>query len=193
MSADATLSRLLELAEANKRETEELRTKVESMTGGLTPEQLGDSNMAKTIDLYERKLTPWRKLWAVVAIIGAVCSLVFGAGVTYQQVKGGLATKDDIAEHKKVALDPVIKDVETIKTDLEPVKSGVKALVDTQNREREIKQIKSQLERHDKEFQEAMQEYTADKAAGIRSGPRPRKTEVHLKLEADLKALEDSL
>ena len=114
MNIETTLASLHTMVTEQREETKALRAKVESMTDGLTPEQIGDSSMAKTIDSYEKRLSPWRKVWATTVILGTFCTLVFGAGVTYQQVKGGLATKDDIAEHKRVALDPVIADVETI-------------------------------------------------------------------------------
>lgn len=192
MTPDATLDRLLQLAEENKRDTDDLRQRVDAITE-LTPEQLGGTSVAKTIDSYERRLSPWRKVWAVIAAIGSFCALVFGAGMTYQQIKGGLATKADISEHKTQYLDPVVKDVETIKQDLKPVKDGIDSLVESQERERELKKLKAELERHDKEYNEAMQEYTADKAANVRAGSRPRKTEAHLNLEARVKEMEELL
>lgn len=162
----------------------------------LTPEQLAalkaNESFSATIDEYEKKLSPWRKLWAFTAAIGGVAIFIFGAGIAYQQFMGGNATKADIETHKHEDLEPVQEDVAQIKEDLEPVKEGVKSLVDVQEKEHKVKKLKRQLERHDKEYQEALQEYTADKAAGQRSS-RPRKTAEHIRLEAEVKEAEDKL
>ena len=64
--------------------------------------------------------------------------------------------------------------------------------------QRELKMLKRKLDRFDKEYQEAFQEWTADKAAGSRNGQRPngqrpRKSRDHIELEIKLQELENTL
>lgn len=154
------------------------------------------AELAAMVDRYEKQLSPWRKVWMFILGLAAAAAFVFGVGVSYQQFMGGNATKGDIEdgikEHTETELEPVREDVTQIKQDMEPVKKGVEALVEAQDDERTLKRLKHRLERHDKEYQEALQEYTADKAAGRRAR-RPRKTEAHIALEAEVKEAEDKL
>jgi uncharacterized protein YoxC len=162
----------------------------------LSPEQMAQlraNRVAETVDDYEEKLSPWTKVWKALAVIAAVAGTIFGAGVAYQKIIGDNATKTDIETHVTDDLDPVVDEVKAIKTELEPVKTGVESLVKTQNDEREFKKIKRKLDKLDKQHQEALQEYTADKAAGRRTGPRPKKDKPHIDLEEELIEAEKKL
>jgi len=64
---------------------------------------------------------------------------------------------------------------------------------ETNNKEQELKKVKRKLDRYDKQHQEAMAEYTADKAAGRRAGSRPTKDKAHVDLEEELYQLEIAL
>jgi hypothetical protein len=149
------------------------------------------------IEGYERQLKPWRKVWAFIAALGAAAVFVFGIGVSYQQFRGGNATKDDVKKsidtHVIQDLVPVQNDVQQIKKDLAPIKTGVQALVKEQKATKAVERAKRKLDRYDKEYQEALQEYTADKAAGRSAGARPRKTKDHIDLEATVQELEEKL
>ena len=184
----------------------EVPTRTHTHTGSETvsgPHALPTDTLVQLIDGYERKLKPWRKLWALIVGLGVAVAFIFGIGVSYQQFRGGNATKDDVKysidTHVQRDLMPVkanvqqIKtDVQQIKTDLMPVKAGVQSWIAEQNAEREIRKAKRKLDRYDKEYQEALQEYTADKAAG-RQSTRPRKSQSHIDLEAYVQDLEEML
>lgn len=158
----------------------------------------GSTHYQATIDDYERKLKPMRKVWRFLAALASIAVLIFGVGVSYQQFMGGNATKSDIdngmKKHEDAGAHPEATEaIERIQADIEPIKAGVESLVVAQEAEHEFKTLQRRLTRHDKEYQEAFQEYTADKAAGKRAGTRPRKTEAHLNLEARVKEAEDKL
>jgi len=121
----------------------------------------------------------WLK-WGVAFIV-----TIFGAGVAYSQWVADNATKGDLVNHINNDLAPVSEDVSSVKVSVD---SLVKAEKKRAAREVESDAMDKRmhlLEAHRAEYQEAMAEYAAMKAAGKRA-TRPRKTPEHLALEGDL-------
>lgn len=128
----------------------------------------------------------WIK-WGVAFIV-----FVFGAGVAYSQWIADNATKTDLQDHVQQDLIPVKEDVSSVKVSVEALvaaESG-RAKSEEKRAAREAEQARVDkkmhlLDAHRAEYQEAMSEYTASKAAGKRA-TRPRKTPEHLALEGEL-------
>ncbi len=151
----------------------------------------------QSFDHYEKTLSPWAKIWKVLGILAGIIALLFGAGVAYQKAIGDNATKTDLKTdmEKHVAEDlvPVKEEVQAFKLEMKPVKIGVASLVATQEKEKTVKKVRRLVERHDRQYEQLLGDYTADKAAGRRTGPKPTKTPEHLKLETELETLEGKL
>ncbi len=140
----------------------------------------------------EESFTTWGKIksnveWIgnIAKWVGGVVLLVFTGGVAYQQFVSGNATQADIGDYDTKTVQPLIERVETVETDLKTVKAGVNTLVSSEQKRAELEQEKALLDAYRAEYQEALSEYAADKAAGRRS-ERPRKDPEHIKLEAKL-------
>lgn len=129
-------------------------------------------------DTAEKGVT-WIK-WGVAFIV-----VIFGAGVGYSQWVADNATKSDLSSHIKDDLTPVKNHVTSVKNSVDTLVAA-----ETKRAAREVKADKMNkkvrlLEAHRAEYQEAMAEYAATKAAGRRA-TRPRKTPEHLALEGEL-------
>lgn len=135
----------------------------------------------------------WKVLAWVFGVLTMVVGTVFGAGVAYQQYTEDNATKSDIEKLEHDRVEPLEKHVEDLDDGMDKVSKGVDSLVHTQEQEKEVKKVKRLVDRHDKQYQQALQEYTADKAARRPAGPRPQKTPEHIKLEDQLAELEGKL
>ena len=168
-----------------------------TLMDALTPEQKAAlhqrAEFKQAIDQYEETLSPWGKIWKVLGVIAGVVVVVFGAGVGYQKAIGDNATKHDIKQHVETDLVPVQTEVKALKEQMEPVKTGVSTLVLAHEQEQKVKRVRRLVERHDHQYGELLQEYTADKAAGRRGGQRPSKTPEHIKLEDALEQWEGKL
>jgi hypothetical protein len=168
-----------------------------TLMDALTPEQKvmlhQRAEFKQAVDQYEKTLSPWGKIWKVLGVIGGIVVVVFGAGVGYQQAIGDNATKADIKQHTEEDLVPVKVEIKAFKEEMAPVKTGVNTLVQAHEQEQKVKKVRRLVERHDHQYGELLQEYTADKAAGRRGGQRPQKTPEHLELEDDLEELEGKL
>lgn len=159
-------------------------------TGGASKESDEDLHIAAGI----KKGKAWWKILAwVIGGFSTVAGGVFGAGVAYQKYVGDNATKGDIKKLETERVEPLEKHVEDLDSGMQKVSTGVESLVETQEKEKEVKKARRILDRHDKQYQESLQEYTADKAAGRRAGPRPQKTPEHIDLEDALEELESRL
>lgn len=134
----------------------------------------------------------WRVAAWVFGTLATLVTAIFGAGIAFQNIIHDNATKDDIKSHVETDLEPVKENIKNIEEDLKPVKKGIESLLHSEAKEKELKKAKARLDRFDKEYQEALQEYTADKAAGRRA-TRPRKTKDHLDLEVMVAEMEDDL
>lgn len=117
--------------------------------------------------------------------LGAISVFIFGAGVAYQQFFSENATKVDLENHVKNDLGPV-------RDTLDEVKTSVDSLVESEEKQSDAAEVKAELDKklrrlgaYRAEYQEALSEYTASKASGKRA-TRPRKTQPHMDLEADL-------
>lgn len=129
-------------------------------------------------DTAEKGVT-WIK-WGVALVV-----VIFGSGIAYNQWIADNATKGDLSSHIKNDLMPVKADVSGIKVSVDTLVTA-----ETKRAERELEQAALDkqlrlLEAHRAEYQEAMAEYTATKAAGKRA-TRPRKTPAHIALEGEL-------
>lgn len=184
-------------AQVTRAEFSQVMDAINHLTNQFSLTQDQRRELQRKADVYESQITPRAKVWkavkwaAGVLVGGAVA--IFGLGVGYQKAIGNNATKTDIQEHVEQDLTPVITEVKEIKTELTPVKEGVKSLVEVKANEREFEKAKRKLDRYDKQHQEALQEYTADKAAGRRAGQRPKKDKPHIDLEEQVAELEKKL
>ena len=134
----------------------------------------------------------WKAIkWSFGILVGGAAA-IFALGSGYQKAIGDNATKSDIEAHSIKDLVPVKEEVEALKIEMLPVKSGVRTLVTDRNAERAYTKAKRKLDKYDKQHEEAMQDYTADKAAGKRA-ERPKKDEPHLDLEDLVEELEKKL
>ena len=170
-----------------------LRTLYKMMREGSGPHEAAPSGKKTPLDKYEEELTPWGKFKAnaqwfanIAKWIGGVVLLVFTGGVAYQQFVSGNATRDDLGTYDSDTVQPLIKRVEVVESDVATVKSGVTSLVQAEKDRSEIERQKALLDAYRADYQEALSEYTADKAAG-RWSERPRKDPEHIELEAELK------
>lgn len=117
--------------------------------------------------------------------IGAIVTTVFFAGVGYQQFFTNNATKEDIQEHVRNDLAPVQMTLQEVKTSVDTLVVTGEKQAKAAKAEAELERKLRRLEAYRAEYQEALAEYTATRAAGKRA-TRPRKTQPHLELEADL-------
>jgi hypothetical protein len=121
----------------------------------------------------------WLK-WGITLIV-----VIFGAGVGYSQWVADNATQGDISRHIKNDLIPVRDDVSSVKVSVDMLVKAEGKRAELELEQREYTKKIRLLEAHRAEYQEAMAEYTATKAAGRRA-ERPRKTAEHVALEARL-------
>ena len=165
--------------------------------GTLTPEQQSAlhqrAEFKTAIDKYEKTLSPWGKIWKVLAATGGAAAVIFGIGVGYQKAIGDNATKADLDTHVVEDLEPVKQEIKAFKDQMVPVQTGVQTLVTAQETEQKVKKARRLVERHDRQYEQLLGDYTADKAAGRRTGPKPTKTPEHVKLEDGLEELEGKL
>ena len=163
---------------------------VSSENGGAAVETDEDIQIAAGI---KKGKVWWKVLAWIFGVLATIATAVFGAGVAYQKYIGGNATKGDIEKLEAERVAPLEKRVETLDDGMGKVSRGVESLVKTQDQEKEMKKVKRRLDRHDKQYQEALQEYTADKAARRPAGPRPQKAPEHIDLEEEVAELESKL
>lgn len=192
MDVGSSVNRLLQRIESlEQQNTQILRTR-RPITGSSNPAAESDEDLEIAAGL--KKGRTWLKVlgWVGGGLV-AVVTAVFGAGAAYQKYLGGNATKDDIKTLEIQRIEPLETSVESLETGMAEVQTGVASLVETERKEKEMKRTKRKVARYDKQHQEAMQEYTADKASGRRTGPRPSKSEAHIDLEEALVDLEAKL
>lgn len=147
-------------------------------------------------DSFEEAIKPagraWKALkWSLGLLVGGAAT-IFALGTGYQKAIGDNATKADIEAHSVKDLAPVVAEVKALKVEMEPVKAGVKTLVNARESERAYKKAKRKLDKYDKEYQDAMQDYTADRVAGKRTA-RPTMNEAYVDLEEEVTELEKKL
>jgi PAS domain S-box-containing protein len=153
------------------------------VTSALSRYFTSDESRGMVIDAANKNkgALDWLK-WLIAVVV-----VIFSSGVVYSRFMSDNATKIDLKRHIETDLDPV-------KSEVSEVKDGVDQLLKLEERRAAIDQEQSEydakfrrLQAHRAEYQEAMSEYTALKAAG-KSADKPRKTPAHLALEADLAA-----
>lgn len=127
-------------------------------------------------------------LWKGVVLAGF---LVFGGWQAYEAING-YVTDDDLAHYDEHNVDPLEVRVGVVEEAVTAVKSDVSSIGDLQAADAEYQQIKRKLDRYQRDYDEAMAEYTADRAAG-KPAERPRKDSAHRDLEDELRAAEAKL
>lgn len=135
-----------------------------------------------------KPLSTGKKVWNVLKWLGGIAASIFFLGVGYQQFISSNATKTDIDAHIKEEYKPAAERIKAVEAAVGEVKAGVDTLVVAQKDQKEIEKRLRRLDAYRAEYQEAMSDYAASKAAGRRVS-RPRKTQAHLDLEAELKGI----
>jgi hypothetical protein len=132
--------------------------------------------------------SPWRQL------LGFVAFLVVGGIAVYTALAS--YAKDAVVETMKAAhqdeeepVKPTVQEVNKLKEDVGSVKSGVEALVKEKETRQAVKKIEVELELHQQQHDETMQEWSLKKAARRRAGDKPQKTPRHIQLEAQRNTL----
>lgn len=153
-----------------------------------------DTATADTFTLWGRIQSALGPVFEVAKWVGGAAVLVFTAGIAYQQFIDGNATIEDVEARMEervqpieIRVEPLERRISEVEVGMNEARAGVQTLVDAEKRSRVLEHKRALLEAYRSEYQEALQEYTADKAAGRRSA-RPRKTEAHIQLEAELRA-----
>ena len=148
-----------------------------------------DSNDRLTkIERAVKWASPWRQLvgFAIFLIVGAVA--VYSAMKDYARVQV-IETVREAHAAKETPVEPSVGTVEALKTDVSSVKSGVDALVAEKEQRRAIKEVEIELELHTRQHDEQVQLWNLKKAAGRRTGDKPKKGDRHIQLEATRKRL----
>jgi hypothetical protein len=132
--------------------------------------------------------TPWRNLAALVAFF------ILTGGTMIVALRGSF--KEAVVETVKEAhggdeptVEPSVKAFTLLEKDVGSMKGGMDCLVAAKKREHAVKALEVELELHQQQHEERVQEWTARKAARRSVGEKPKKTDGHLALEAKLKRL----
>lgn len=177
-----TLTFLVEKLHAIDNRTRQFEGKpVQSQVPGGTEEDLVASGVKSGIAW-------WKWLLGFIAATGGVVAALFGAGVTYQKAIGNNATKDDIAAHKEADLKPLEEKVNGNTAEIGTVKTGVTTLVNRSEAEAKVESAQRVVDKWQKERDEQIQEWAAEKAAGRRRKKPEKRKEL---VDAEL-ALEDA-
>lgn len=128
--------------------------------------------------------SPWRNLVVLVVffVLGA-----FGAYTTMRDYARRAVIDTVKAAHngEDPEIEPSVRTVDGIQSDLGSVKSGVDCLVAEKHREKLIREVEIELELHRQQYDQQVQEWSANKAAG-RFIKKPTKSDGYLALEARL-------
>ena len=132
--------------------------------------------------------SPWRQILGIVIVF-----VVGGIGAyTFLRDKAKEAVIDTVKEAHEgdnPIIEPSVKTVEEIRTNVNNVNKGVNKLLQHKAIEQQIKEVEVELELHRQQHQEAVQEWSTKRAAGKFAGNKPKKTDGHVALEAKLKKL----
>lgn len=128
-----------------------------------------------------RALRPISSVWKTVVALVSAAMVLGSVSFAVQSFVANTASKDYVDE--KVSL---------IETRVESIEEGVEKLVSAQEESAELDKKRRKLEIYSREYEQALQEFTADKASGQPSGPRPRKTSEHIALELEVMMLEQA-
>ena len=166
-----------------EKTVDNLRVAVEGLSSKLVEERPVESAV--------KWATPWKNLVALIAffVVGGISVMAafngYARGVVVETAKEAHSGKDPQVE-------PSVKTVEALKTDVASVKSGVDCLVQSKRHEDLIKSVEVELQLHRQQYADAMQEWSAKSAARRNPGEKPTKSDGHLNLEATLKKLTGS-
>jgi hypothetical protein len=141
-----------------------------------------------TVERAIKWANPWRQIIAFVAffISASVTSYMFLRETAQDAV---IDTVRKAHEGDNPRIEPSVKTVRKLEEDVGSVKEGVNRLLEHKQTEAKIQKIEVELELHRQQYQEAIQDWSARKAAGRHVRERPKKSDGHLKLEAELKNL----
>lgn len=132
--------------------------------------------------------SPWRQLlgFAAFLVVGGIA--VYTALASY--------AKDAVVETMKAAhqdeeapVKPTVQEVNKLKEDVGSVKTGVEALVQEKETRQAVKKIEVELEIHQQQHEELIQEWSAKKAARRPAGQKPQKSPRHIQLQAERNTL----
>jgi len=128
--------------------------------------------------------SPWRQIFAIIAVI-VVSSIGAYTFLRDKAKEAVIETVNEATGGDNPKVEPSVKTVEEIRTNVESVNKGVNKLIKHQKLEQEIKEVEVELELHKQQHQDLVQEWAAKKAAGRSVGKKPTKSDGHIKLEAD--------
>jgi len=132
--------------------------------------------------------SPWRQMVGIVVFLVATGIAAY-AFLRDKAEAAVIETVQEATAGENPKIEPSVKTVEQLKEDVGSVNSGVQELLKQQEDEKAIKAIEVELELHNQQHQELLQEWSAKKAAGHRAGTKPTKSDGHLKLEAERQRL----
>ncbi len=162
--------------------------KMQDSLAGISPSPADSEERLTKVEQAVRWFSPWKTL------LGFVAFLVVGGLAVYTSLRD--YAQEAVVETVKAAhedpdnpVEPSVKTVETMKEDLDKTASGVQELLNDRERQRRIKAVEVELELHQQQYQELVQEWTAKKAARRNPGEKPTKTPEHIALEAHYKGL----
>lgn len=132
--------------------------------------------------------SPWRNLLVLIGffVVGGVAVITTMRDLARDAV---IETVSEAHGGEDPQVEPSVKTVGGIQSDVADVKGGVDCLVAEQKREQRIKEIEMELDLHRQEHEQLLRSWSANKAARRRAGKMPTKTPRHLELEAALTGL----
>jgi hypothetical protein len=178
----STVEQTLQVVQAVQQAQQQMMGQMGPGSPGGGDERLSD------IEKAVKWASPWRQMVGIVVFLVATGI----AAYAFLRDRAEAAVIDTVQEAtggENPKIEPSVKTVEKLKKDVGSVKTGVGELLKQQENEKLIKAVEVELELHNQQHQELLQEWSAKKAAGQRPGRKPTKSDGHLKLEAERQRL----